>query len=554
MAIDPSIALGIRPLQLADPLAQYSQFAQIQNAQNQNALAQYQLGAAQRAEEMDQITGEAYKNALTSEGGINYNLLAANLSRGGAGKLVPAVLAAKAEQEVKTATLSKTRAETEELERKSREAKVKALGTGLLRGMSNPDDATLESIFGDLDSNGIDTKNIRQQFSQIPDLKARQNVIRNYALSNQEGRQALEFVSPKTEKFDLDGKVVVFDLNPNSPTYKKEITGFEKTVSPSAQLSADVAFRGQNVAAATAERGQDIGAATAAAGQASVAETAAAKLAADVKNWDRMDLLARDQLAAQIENWNNLDARAKATLQEIIRSTNLQDARARAVLSETIRNNNLQDARSRASLAEPKYNAERGGFVYPPNKENPEGRFVPLTGGDGKPLTEAQGNSTAYGMRMTQANQIIEKLASEGTNRAAVGAGAPYGVGGIVNAATASPQQQQFQQAKLNFITAILRKESGAAIGQDEFEREDQKYFPQVRDSDAVKAQKAQARQTAIEAMKIQAGPGAKEIQKFAASGGTPAAPSGPPKIGSVQEGYKFKGGDPANPKNWEKQ
>jgi hypothetical protein len=64
MAIDPSIALGIRPLQLADPLAQYSQFAQIQNAQNQNALAQYQLGAAQRAEAKD----VARTNALMAVG------------------------------------------------------------------------------------------------------------------------------------------------------------------------------------------------------------------------------------------------------------------------------------------------------------------------------------------------------------------------------------------------------------------------------------------------------------------------------------------------------
>ena len=348
MAIDPSIALGIRPLQLADPLAQYSQFAQIQNAQNKNALAQYQLGAAQRADEMDRITSEAYKNSLTPEGGINYNLLAANLSRGGAGKLVPAVLAAKAEQEVKSATLSKTRAETEELERKSREAKVKALGTGLLRGMSNPDDATLNSIFDDLDSNDVDTKGIRQQFAQMPDLNQRINVIKNYALSTKEGREALEFVSPKLEKFDLDGRVAVFDLNPRSPTYKQEITGFEKTVSPDAALSAEVALLSQERVATTA-----------AAGQASVAETAAAKLAADVKNWDRMDLLARDQLAAQIENWNNLDARAKATLQETIRSTNLQDARARAALSETIRNNNVTAAQRNRQLSISEQNAAR---------------------------------------------------------------------------------------------------------------------------------------------------------------------------------------------------
>ena len=173
---------------------------------------------------------------------------------------------------------------------------------------------------------------------------------------------------------------------------------------------------------------------------------------------------------------------------------------------------------------EPRFDAAAGGFVYPPTAENPQGKFVAVTGVEGKPLNETQGNSVAYGIRMKEANSNIERLASEGTERAAIGAGTQYGIGGIVNALPsalggANPQQQQFQQAKLNFITAILRKESGAAIGQDEFEREDQKYFRQVGDSDAVAAQKKQARQTAIRAMEIQAGPGAKEIQKFSPRG-----------------------------------
>ena len=64
MAIDPSIALNVKPIELANPLAQYGMLAQIQNAQNQNALSQYQLGAAQRAEQKD----IARTNALTQAG------------------------------------------------------------------------------------------------------------------------------------------------------------------------------------------------------------------------------------------------------------------------------------------------------------------------------------------------------------------------------------------------------------------------------------------------------------------------------------------------------
>jgi len=51
MALDPNIALNIKPIELPNQLAQYGQLAAIQNAQNQNALAQYQLSAAQRADE-----------------------------------------------------------------------------------------------------------------------------------------------------------------------------------------------------------------------------------------------------------------------------------------------------------------------------------------------------------------------------------------------------------------------------------------------------------------------------------------------------------------------
>jgi hypothetical protein len=163
---------------------------------------------------------------------------------------------------------------------------------------------------------------------------------------------------------------------------------------------------------------------------------------------------------------------------------------------------------------EPRFDASAGGFVYPPSRENPQGKFVAVTGVEGKPLNEAQGNSVAYGIRMKEANSVLEDLAKSGTNKSAMGAGVPI-LGEAVNVLTASPEQQQVQQAKLNFITAVLRKESGAAIGSDEFDKEDKKYFPQRGDSDAVLAQKRQARQTAIRTMEIQAGPGAKEIKNF---------------------------------------
>lgn len=60
MALDPNIALGVKTLELQNPLTQYAQMSQIQSAQNQNALAQFQLKAAQRGEQ----DTEALRNAL----------------------------------------------------------------------------------------------------------------------------------------------------------------------------------------------------------------------------------------------------------------------------------------------------------------------------------------------------------------------------------------------------------------------------------------------------------------------------------------------------------
>lgn len=75
MAVNPAIALGVKGLELQDPLAQYGKIAAIQGAQNQNALAQYQLGAAQRAEAKDIARTNALAQAGTDDTAIANALL-----------------------------------------------------------------------------------------------------------------------------------------------------------------------------------------------------------------------------------------------------------------------------------------------------------------------------------------------------------------------------------------------------------------------------------------------------------------------------------------------
>lgn len=92
MPIDPRISLGAQPIQLADPVARYGQLSAIQNAQNQNALAQYQLSTAQREQESVNALNEAYAKAYNVKTGkIDRNLLRESLARGGFGSKLPAI-------------------------------------------------------------------------------------------------------------------------------------------------------------------------------------------------------------------------------------------------------------------------------------------------------------------------------------------------------------------------------------------------------------------------------------------------------------------------------
>jgi hypothetical protein len=145
--------------------------------------------------------------------------------------------------------------------------------------------------------------------------------------------------------------------------------------------------------------------------------------------------------------------------------------------------------------------------------------------GKGTAMSESQSNATAYGMRMKEANAILEDLAKKGVLKGALIEGVPLvgeSLGKVLPSVLGgtSEAQQQVNQAKSNFITAVLRKESGAVISDSEFDREDKKYFPQVNDSTAVIKQKENARKLAIKAIETQAGPGAKSIQQLQPSAG----------------------------------
>ena len=154
---------------------------------------------------------------------------------------------------------------------------------------------------------------------------------------------------------------------------------------------------------------------------------------------------------------------------------------------------------------------EQGVFYVPKTPGMP---VIPIAGPGGEPLkgtappkpTEAEQNAAGFAQRMERANAIANSLAGQQPGVASAIAGSVPFVGGTLQRAIQPAQTQQFKQAADDWIRAKLRKESGAAIGKDEMESEFRTYFPQVGDTPAVIAQKAEARRIATDAMRINAG------------------------------------------------
>lgn len=115
MAVNPAIAMGVRGIELADPLAQYGKVAAIQGAQQQNALAQLQMQQAQREQEATNALNRAYAEASNPQTGeVDINKLRGSLATGGYGSKLPAI--EKQIGEVKTQRLTQQKTEGEVLD------------------------------------------------------------------------------------------------------------------------------------------------------------------------------------------------------------------------------------------------------------------------------------------------------------------------------------------------------------------------------------------------------------------------------------------------------
>lgn len=108
---------------------------------------------------------------------------------------------------------------------------------------------------------------------------------------------------------------------------------------------------------------------------------------------------------------------------------------------------------------------------------------------DGKPQNATQSSANSYANRLNESEVTLANLGGNFT--------------GITSRLwnpnfIKSADRQNLEQAERNFVTAVLRRESGAAISPSEFDTERLKYFPQPGDKPETVDIKEKARNTAI--------------------------------------------------------
>ena len=103
---------------------------------------------------------------------------------------------------------------------------------------------------------------------------------------------------------------------------------------------------------------------------------------------------------------------------------------------------------------------------------------------------------------MQQSGEQLNALAEQGVTQPGSIKRAADAVGaGVLANWTQSGEQQQVEQSQRDYVNAVLRRESGAAISNAEFDNARQQYFPQPGDKPQVIEQKRRNRLLSTQAM-----------------------------------------------------
>jgi hypothetical protein len=230
MALNEMIAQGAQ-FKMPDPLEQYGRIAQIQQAQNQNALAQYQISSAQRADE----TNTNFLGALRAAGNDPMKIQQAYIN---AGKGKEA-----SEYATSLLTQQKARGDVQEQLRKDFTFRLQDLS-------NNPSDANVtanaEDIAADANYPAAFKTTAARKFAELlaMPVEDRAKLLSMSGMSGAERATARRPIATSGTVFDVNGNVIGqapepgFSLSPGQTRYPRGYVGTGVISAPAAAPAA----------------------------------------------------------------------------------------------------------------------------------------------------------------------------------------------------------------------------------------------------------------------------------------------------------------------------
>ncbi|MDD5688482.1 MAG: hypothetical protein PHE88_11705 [Elusimicrobia bacterium] len=203
------------------------------------------------------------------------------------------------------------------------------------------------------------------------------------------------------------------------------------------------------------------------------------------------------------------------TMRQAPNMQNLQAQHLQAQIADTLaQTKQRQAAVSGEGVQKPVFNAEAGGYVYPPTPDNPQGRFVPIQGmpaGAGKPPTEDQAKAAGWFNQAQNAYENLTKsMIDPKTGQLSYKAATPSLGEALLPAsmkgAVQSPERQRFAQASSSMSEALLRAATGAGVNKEEAAQKIAELTPNYWDDESTKKQKLDAIPMYLNSLKTRAG------------------------------------------------
>ena len=499
MPIDPSIALQVKPPVIADPMEVATRAANLNQMANANATAQLSLEQTRKDQADARKLSDLYSGNMNPDGTVNQQGLFSGAAAQGLGAKIPGLKKSFADSDKATADVGKTKSETSKLDFETAKGRMDASG------------AALNSLVAD------------------PNL-THDKVIRTITSLVQQGISTPE-----------QGQIAVQNLPGDVEQLRQHLREEGLKVMDASKRMEMLTPKFQSV---DVGNGTQMGTVDPMTGKYVASQTVGKSVSPDA------------QLSASTSRSN----------------ASMTDKRERDLANQGV-------------TYQPDAN---GNLVALPTKVTPGAPVVgkAAVGPDGQPmqspkgdLNDSQAKALGFGSRMHASAGILDTLAAgrmdaNGNPIPGTGVDQPGKtkrvlesipvVGGSLGTlanGTQSASQQQVEQAQRDFVNAVLRRESGAAISPSEFDNANKQYFVQPNDDPETINQKKANRDLAINGVMAEV---PRAQRKFLTSDAPSSAPAptvqttAGPKPGAMEmhggKLYRFKGGDASSSANWEVQ